>query len=59
MEATVLNLLMSHSYIKKILKSKTKGLWNIEKDSKIKPYLLCLGNISKDFSVAIMKKTWN
>ena len=27
------------------------------KDSKIKPYPLCLGNISKDFSVSNMKKT--
>ena len=27
------------------------------KDSEIKRYLLCLENISKDFSVDIMKKT--
>ena len=27
------------------------------KDSKIKPYPLCLGNISKDFTVSNMKKT--
>ena len=26
------------------------------KDSKIKPYLLCLGNISKDFTIDNMKK---
>ena len=28
------------------------------KDSEIVAYLLCLGNISKDFSVDNMKKTW-
>ena len=56
MEATAPNLLMPHNYIKKTLKDKTKILWIIEKDSKIKPYPSCLGNISKDFSVTNMKK---
>ena len=28
------------------------------KDSEIKPYPLCLGNISKDWSVDDMKKNW-
>ena len=56
MEATALNLLMPHNYIKKTLKDKTKILWIIEKDSKIKPYPSCLGNISNDSSVTNMKK---
>ena len=28
------------------------------KDFEVKPYLLCLGNISKDFTTDKMKKTW-
>ena len=28
------------------------------KDSEINPYKLCLGNISKDWSVDNMKKNW-
>ena len=27
------------------------------KDSEVKPYLLCLGNISQDFTINNMKKT--
>ena len=30
----------------------------IPKDSEIRPYQLCFGNISKDFSADNMKKPW-
>ena len=44
MEATVSYLLMLQKYQFKI------------KDSEIKDYALCLGNISKDFTIINMKK---
>ena len=45
MEATVSYLLMLQKYIK-------------TKDSEIKDYTLCLGIISKDFTINNMRKTW-
>ena len=45
MEATVSYLSMLQKYI------------NSKQDSEIKEYALCLGNISKDFTINHMKKT--
>ena len=37
-----------------------KSINSKQKDSEIKPYSLCLGNFSKDFTVDNMKKSgWN
>ena len=53
MEATVFYLLIPQKYIIYIVYHKNIL---IAKDSEIKPYLLCLGNISKDFVANNMNK---
>ena len=48
METTVSYLLMTH-----------KSIWiQSKKNFEIKPYPLCLGNISKDFTANNMKRKW-